>query len=156
VPVDRVLTAVAVEFDLRAGVLTIANAAHVPPLIRRGVDGLVAIAGHASGPPLGLSHEAKYVDEHYELNQGDLVVLMTDGVLEAVEPDLLGMRMLTQLVSEASEGADAMHRSLLQRFEECTTGKRADDMTLMVVEATPEPISGHFLDVARTVETCAC
>jgi sigma-B regulation protein RsbU (phosphoserine phosphatase) len=134
---------------MRAGVLTVANAAHVPAIVRRARSRRVSIVGRASGMPLGILEKTTYVDERYELNQGDVIVLMTDGVLEAVESDLVSMSTLKRFLAEASEDAGDVHRSLLRRFEKCTTGKRADDMTLMVLEAVPEPISGSLLDFAR-------
>jgi sigma-B regulation protein RsbU (phosphoserine phosphatase) len=149
-PADRFVTAAAFEFDMRAGVLTVANAAHVPAIVRRARDRHVSVIGRASGIPLGILPNTTYLAESYELDQGDVVVLMSDGVLEAVESDLTSMSTLQQFLSDAQSGAVDVHRLLLQKFEECTTGARADDMTLMVLEATPEPISGDLLGFART------
>ena len=150
-PVDRFVTAAAFEFNMRAGVLTVANAAHVPAIIRRGRGRQVAVIGHASGMPLGIDAGSTYRDEHHELNLGDVIVLMTDGVLEAVESDLLSMTTLKRLLGEAEEGAADVHRFLLRKCEECTRGKRVDDMTLMALEATPEhqPASGRLADLAQ-------
>jgi serine phosphatase RsbU (regulator of sigma subunit) len=148
-PTDRFVTAAAFEFDMGAGVLTVANAAHVPAMLRRVRDRHVSIVGRATEMPLGIVQSTTYRDEHYELNRGDVVVLMTDGVLEAVESDLLSMSTLQRFLSEASEGAGDVHRFLLRKFEECTTGKRVDDMTLVALEATGEPLSRDFAELAR-------
>ena len=148
-PIDRFVTAAAFEFDIRAGVLTVANAAHVPAIVRRARDRHVSVIGRASGAPLGIAEGTTYLDERYELNRGDVIVLMTDGVLEAVESDLLSMSTLRRFLAEASEGAGRVHRFFLRKFEECTTGKPADDMTLIVLEAASESISERFSDVAR-------
>jgi phosphoserine phosphatase RsbU/P len=148
-PMDRFVTAAAFEFDIRAGILTVANAAHVPAIVRRARDRHVSVVGRASGTPLGIAERTTYLDERYELNRGDVIVLMTDGVLEAVESDLLSMSTLRRFLTEASEGAGRVHRFLLRKFEECTTGKPADDMTLIVLEAAPEAISENSLDFAR-------
>lgn len=148
-PADRFVTAAAFEFDMRRGTLTVANAAHVPAL-HRARNQSVSVIGRASGVPLGILPDTTYLAECHELNQGDVIVLMSDGVLEAVESDLAGMSTLRELLRDDATTAIDLHRRLLQRFEECTTGARADDMTLMVLEATPEPISGSLLDFART------
>jgi phosphoserine phosphatase RsbU/P len=147
-PTDRFVTAAAFEFDMGAAALTVANAAHVPAMVRRARDRCVSIVGHPSGMPLGIADSTTYLHERYELNRGDVIVLMTDGVLEAVETDFLSMSTLKRLLSEAAEGAADVHRFLLQRFEECTTGKRIDDMTLLALEAMPEPTSGRLSDRA--------
>jgi sigma-B regulation protein RsbU (phosphoserine phosphatase) len=143
-PVDRFVTVAAFELDLRRGLLTVANAAHVPAIIRSGWSRDVEVVGHACGMPLGIDVNSTYRDEYHKLYPGDVVVLMTDGVLEAVESDLLAMTTLRRLVGEADDRAADVHRSLLRKCEECTRGDRVDDMTLMVLEAAPErePASG--------------
>lgn len=146
---DRFVTAAAFELDMRAGMLTVANAAHVPAIVRRARGRRTSVVGHASGMPLGIVESTRYVDERHELNPGDVIVLMTDGVLEAVEPELSSMSTLQRYVDEAAESADDVHQYLLRKFEECTVGRRADDMTLMALEAKPRPISGRNMDFAR-------
>lgn len=148
-PADRFVTAAAFEFDMRRNLLTVANAAHVPAIVRRARDHHVSIVGRASGMPLGIQQDTTYLDERYELNRGDVIVLMTDGVLEAVESDSLTMRTLKRFLAEASEGAGDVHRFLLRKFEEYTTGSLADDMTLVALEATLRTSSGSFLELAR-------
>jgi hypothetical protein len=59
------------------------------------------------------------------------------------------MSTLTRFLDEASDGAADVHRFLLRKFEECTRGGRADDMTLMALEAMAEPNSGSLSDLAR-------
>lgn len=138
-PVDRFVTAAAFEFNMRRGVLSVANAAHVPAIVRRGSSRQVSIVGRPSGMPLGIEKSTTYLDEHHELHRGDVIVLMTDGVLEAVESDLLSMTTLKRLLGEAEDRAADVHRFLLRKCEECTRGNRVDDMTLMALEPTPAP-----------------
>jgi serine phosphatase RsbU (regulator of sigma subunit) len=131
---DRFVTAIALELDLRAGVMTVANAAHVPAMVRRGSD--VSIVGLASGPPLGFARETRYIEETHSLRPHDLIVLMTDGVLEAVETNLSTMSNLRRLVSSTGTTMDgaSVHRLLLRLFDERSRGRRPDDMTLLVLE----------------------
>jgi sigma-B regulation protein RsbU (phosphoserine phosphatase) len=149
-PMDRFVTAAAFEFDIRAGVFTVANAAHVPPIVRRARGRHVSVVGRPSGMPLGIAARTTYLDERYELNRGDVIVLMTDGVLEAVESDLLSMSTLQRFLAEASDDAGHVLHFLLRKFEECTRGKHADDMTLIALEVASEPITERFFDLART------
>ncbi len=129
---DRFVTAAAFEIDTRTGVLTVANAAHVPAMVRR--HGHVSVIGRPSGAPLGFSRSSRYVDERHQIVRGDVIVLMTDGVLEAIEGNLVTMSTLRRLFAQATEGAGGAHRSLLSRFEACTAGAREDDMTLVALE----------------------
>ena len=132
-PSDRFVTAAALELDVRRGVLTTANAAHVPPLVRRA--GVVSVVGTVAGAPLGFSETSLYVDEEHDLAEGDVIVLMTDGVLEVIESDLLAMSTSRSVFAGAPEGASGAHRSFLRLFEECALGRRPDDMTLVALEA---------------------
>jgi serine phosphatase RsbU (regulator of sigma subunit) len=134
-PSDRFVTAAALEFDMRRGRLTVANAAHVPAVVRKGQGRGVSVVGRASGVPLGIMNDTKYRNEHHQLDHGDVVVLMTDGVLEAIEPDLLTMSTLIRMLAEPSDGAGDVHRLLLRRLNECTAGALVDDMTLVALEA---------------------
>lgn len=135
-PLDRFVTAAAFELDARKGVFMAANAGHVPAMLRRARE--VSIVGRVSGAPLGFSQDSAYREEHHDLCRGDVIVLMTDGVLEAIEADLVTMSTLRTLCAETKEGACGVHRLLLRKFEECTRGCRADDMTLVALEALAE------------------
>jgi serine phosphatase RsbU (regulator of sigma subunit) len=135
-PLDRFITAVALELDVDDGVLIAASAAHVPPLVRRAEN--VSMACLHAGSPLGFSIASTYVDERHDLIEGDLIVLMTDGILEAIETDLLEMSATRRLFAAAPEGARGVHRLFLRKVDERTRGRRTDDMTLLAVEALPK------------------
>ncbi len=142
-PSDCFITAAAFEFDAEAGVLTIANAGHVPGIVR-GASGLVSVVGHASGPPLGIEPESRYQDEYYELRRGDIVVMMTDGLLEAIEKDIWSMDTVRGWLSQAPGEASSVHRLLLRKFDESVARRFMDDVTLVTLEASydaPRPCS---------------
>jgi serine phosphatase RsbU (regulator of sigma subunit) len=134
-PSDCFITAAAFEFDAEGGVLTIANAGHVPGIVR-GRSGIVSVVGNASGPPLGIEPESKYENEYYELNRGDIVVMMTDGLLEAIEADLWSMQTVRDWVSEAPGEANSVHRLLLGKLDQCVARRFMDDATLVTLEAS--------------------
>lgn len=132
-PLDKFVTAVALELDVQTGTLTVSNAAHVPPLVRRA--GKVSVVCRRAGCPLGFSAASSYENERRDLSKGDVIVLMTDGILEAIEVDLLAMSTSRSLFAAATEGARGAHRLFRRKFDECTCGHPADDMTLLAVEA---------------------
>lgn len=137
---DRFITGAALEIDGQARTVTVANAGHVPAVLRR-ASGEVEIVGHASGPPLGILENARYFDETYSIGSGDVMVLMTDGVLEAVETDLAGMPILAALVAQGLGSSGAVHGRLLAQLAELAAplAKRApDDMTLLSLELLAE------------------
>ncbi|HEX2879974.1 MAG TPA: PP2C family protein-serine/threonine phosphatase, partial [Polyangiaceae bacterium] len=150
IPSDRFITGTALEIDARAGTLTIANAGHVPAVLRTRC-GRVTVIGHASGPPLGLIEHSQYRDDSFRIQRGDLMVFMTDGVLEAVEDDLSRMSTLRELVANAPAGGKAVQRSLLTEFEHSQVSKRLhDDATLLSLEilSAPTPLRSRTLAFA--------
>jgi len=132
-PYDRFITAAALELDAEVCTLTMANAGHVPALTRS--EKTVRIVGRASGPPLGIAPNAGYFEECVPFKHGDTVVLMTDGVLEAVESDLCEMHTLQTLLATAPLGAAGVHRWISEVVDRCLQGRRADDVTLLCIDA---------------------
>ena len=131
-PPDRFLTLAAFEIDTNQAELTVANAAHVPALIRSGDR--VRVIGRSAGPPIGLGHGSLFAEDRVKLANGDVLVLMTDGVLEAVESDLIGMSDLRKLVANAPSDAESIHRAITSKLDSLVPGRALDDMTLLVVE----------------------
>jgi serine phosphatase RsbU (regulator of sigma subunit) len=129
-PEDRFVTAAAFELDLQAGVLLAANAGHVPAFVRRAAGGVLLIGRASVGPALGLMPDVTYTEERVELRRGDLLVFMTDGIVEAVENDLLEMRHLRQLVDLAPNGRVHSSVGRVLREVECTP----DDRTLVCLQ----------------------
>ena len=132
-PVDRFVTAASVEVEPRSGLATIANAGHVPALLRR-ANGEVTLLGRTSGPALGLLDHCLYAEERHELHPGDVLVFMTDGILEAIESDLVTMPTLRALLAHAPAGSRAVHDAILDWLRVYGANRRADDRTLISVE----------------------
>lgn len=130
---DRFITAAAFELDASAGTIVAACAGHVPTLIRN-AEGRVRAVGTASGPPLGIVSSCEYADERHVLLPGDVVVFMTDGLLEALETDLLTMDTLRGILAAAPAGNGAVHRFLLAQLDRCTLRSRSDDVLLLSLE----------------------
>lgn len=68
--------------DVAGGRLRLANAGHMPPLLRR-ANGALETMHIEPHPPLGVVNDMKYPERTFELSPGDLVVAYTDGVNEA-------------------------------------------------------------------------
>ena len=75
-------TAILARLDRFPRRITYVNAGHPPGLVLRGADTLPLDAG---GPPLGLLPNARYGWASLDLAPGDVGVLVTDGVTEALE-----------------------------------------------------------------------
>jgi phosphoserine phosphatase RsbU/P len=78
---QRFTTAVLGEYDPSTRKLSYVNAGHNSPIIRR-TDGRTERL-ESGGLPLGITTDATFVTSEVELHPGDLLVLFTDGVVEA-------------------------------------------------------------------------
>jgi len=141
---DRFVTGAVFEIDAQRGVLTVANAAHVPALLRR-ASGEVKIIGRASGPPLGILPDSSWFDETFAFGRGDVMVLMTDGIVEAVESDLADMPRLSALVAQGAGDGLAVHGRLLEQLLAWHAKPDADDMTLLSLELLAERAAGNLV-----------
>lgn len=78
------VTLLAMFWDAPKRKLTIANAGGLPPIICRG-DELLDL--HAEGVPVGLLEARVYEEMSADLQVGDLIVLTSDGVLDAMNEE---------------------------------------------------------------------
>ena len=112
------------------------NAGHNPPLlIRVSLDPILLDKG---GPVLGLLPPADYQSDKIELRSGDVLVLYTDGTVEAENPagEEYSARRLATVVSShldqsPSELITMIHASVVEFAE---TPHLADDLTVLVLK----------------------
>ncbi len=123
--------------------LRIAVGGHVPPLVVRG-DATVEPV-EVPGMLLGVDRQARFGEARVRLAPGESVVLYSDGVTEARNRhtgQVFGMRRLVDVVTDHR----ATHpTAVAQRIEQCAVewlaGGEHDDITVLVVQATP-PAAG--------------
>ena len=137
---DSFVTSACFELSATYGLLTVANAAHVPLFLRRADSGQVLRVGTASGPPLGMLPNVRYSSQAISFSAEDLVVLVTDGVLEALDDEPLGAR-LAELVASAPPDAELLIRLVLDEVDRHRSGPPSDDLTVMCVSLPPAPAS---------------
>jgi hypothetical protein len=137
-PDDRFVTAVIGELDLDTGVLTWIGAGHPPPLLIRGGRRTRSLE-LSSVPPLGAGVPGDPVVAEESLEPGDLLLLYTDGLIEARDPD--GEPFTLDAVSrfierEAAAGQTAPET--LRRIRHAIIGRERaqlrDDATALLVE----------------------
>jgi sigma-B regulation protein RsbU (phosphoserine phosphatase) len=117
------------------GHLEYINAGHPSPfLIRRGVAEDIFNEGSY---PVGLVPEAEYTAVGVQLEPGDTMVLFSDGVTEAMDPDeeLFGVPRLKGVLSgQMNCPLEDIQSLVLQAVENFTRGaSQADDVTLLLV-----------------------
>lgn len=125
------------------GTVKTLNAGHTPPLVWRAATRTVeSIPGHA--PALGFVDDFPYEEgPQHRLEPGDLLVFLTDGLVEARstrDPDVLfgEERMQECLARHAAKGLDAraLVEAMIAEVLTFAGDKREDDMTLLVVRRT--------------------
>ena len=79
------VTLLIAAFDAGTNRLSYTRAGHVPPFLRRS-GGAVERLGAAGGLPLGLSEDAVYRSAAVTLEPGDQLLIVTDGITEAMDP----------------------------------------------------------------------
>ncbi|QDC07979.1 response regulator [Oceanicola sp. D3] len=73
------------DLDLTTGAFTLVQAGHPHPMILR-ASGAIEIIGEG-GMPVGLVEEASFEQVSGQLNPGDKLFLMSDGLTEAMDPN---------------------------------------------------------------------
>jgi len=118
------------------GNFTYINAGHNPPILVR-TDGSIETLTTRS-VVLGAFDFAEYHQRETRLYEGDIVVMYTDGVTEAVnhENEMYGEERLMRLVSEnAGISADGIKLIILEDLIGFTSGlPQGDDITLVVLK----------------------
>jgi sigma-B regulation protein RsbU (phosphoserine phosphatase) len=93
-----------------------------------------------TGAAIGLVEEGQYGDETIRLHDGDLLVMYTDGVTEAVNPldEQYGEKRLTAAIRRARQSTPQdVVREIREDLEIFSEGKPwADDTTLVVCRIT--------------------
>ena len=123
--------------NLRSGQVTYTNAGHNPPLIKR-ASGEVEEVPDLHGPILGVLEGREYGESTVNLSPGDVLLVFTDGVTEAldVEENLYSDARLLQTVQEFNEiSADAVLKGVRGSVDEFAMGaEQADDITMITLQ----------------------
>jgi serine phosphatase RsbU (regulator of sigma subunit) len=141
VPANRYATLFLARLETATGELRWVNAGHAGPLVAR-ADGRHEVL-EATGTILGCFPDARWEESRTVLGPGDVLVLLSDGVLEAARAAAsdLGPERLAALVrANRGASASALLGALQEAVEQSLGGKRrADDHTFVVVRRQPAP-----------------
>ena len=122
-----------------------ATAGHPLPILRRG-DELIDL--HAEGLPLGLRQlSAGDSSGAHELRDGDILVLYTDGLIEARRDWALGEERLREIVRSGLFAASSAPAKLIARA--CLPPSVHDDVAILVVSVGRPPAWQLAVDDAR-------
>lgn len=140
IPANRFVTLFYAELDPASGALSFLNAGHNPPLIVHAAGTVEQLA--SGGLPLGIKPDAEYREGRTQLQRGDVLVIYSDGVTEAMSPtgEEFGATRLYEVVARNVNASAAGIRdrieSSLTKFAQGTSA--ADDITLVIVKRQAE------------------
>ena len=120
--------------DPKSGHLRFANAGHDLPYVKT-ADGVVEL--RARGMPLGLMPGMAYEEKEATLQPGESVLLHSDGVVEAHDPDrgMFGFPRLKETVAAVPGGQPLIDRVLSDLDDFTGPGaEQEDDITMVTLE----------------------
>jgi serine phosphatase RsbU (regulator of sigma subunit) len=131
---DIFVTAIYLTLDTRSHKMEIANAGHLPPIIRRANGDIERVDG-GTGTAIGIFDDAEYEQADVTLAPGDTMVLCTDGVLEATNAQ--GAQFGFEGLESSLGGGPARAADLAERLHghlrtHVGDAPQYDDLTLIV------------------------
>jgi sigma-B regulation protein RsbU (phosphoserine phosphatase) len=146
--------------DLQAGVMTFCRAGHTPLIFLAGPSSTLPAARvlTPSGMVLGLRIDGAaekfselLEEERVDLSPGDVIVLFTDGITEAMNPesDLFGETRLSRIVEEHGHLESGELRERIMREIEAFVGSadQHDDMTMILLKVDRAYVASHRIAV---------
>ena len=122
--------------------LSFVNAGHCPPLLMRksrtGASKVEISRLHIGGPVLGVVPDAQYAQGRLDVSPGDLLVMYSDGLVEAINShgEEYGEGRLRDLLATLTEkSADEIRRGILASLAAfSSTAELRDDLTIVVAQ----------------------
>jgi len=123
--------------DTGTGELLFTCAGHNPPVIRHG-DGSAEFLRRLHGPPLAALENMSYRSDRHPLQDGDTILLYTDGITEAFHADGKTMfgdeRLLDAVKAASSDAPEDLISSVYSAVRSFSEGaEQADDITMLAV-----------------------
>lgn len=130
----RFVTYILGVIDLDTNKITLANAGHMSPLIRKANGEVDEIDDSTIGIPVGIMDGYPYDVVERELGPGEMFVLITDGVDEAMDPEgnLYTKERVREFVRIGSPDPEELGKALLSDVRRHANGRpQNDDITIM-------------------------
>jgi serine phosphatase RsbU (regulator of sigma subunit)/PAS domain-containing protein len=133
---DEYATLLLLVLDPASGEVSWSSAGHPPPLLTGPTPRLLAFAGSL---PVGLFPEATYQTARFTLPPGRCVVLYTDGVVEARNPERqeFGTEGLEAAAPAVAASAAAVAEVVLKQVLSHSGGHLDDDAAVLVLRRKP-------------------
>ncbi len=134
---DMFVTAFYGILDPASGTLTYCNAGHIPPYVLSAQNTDQVRALLRTGMPLGIETDAVWEPETAQLGPGEVLLLYTDGITEALNERgefFQSERLLEVVRANLGRSAQEIRDALLAEVHQFTGhGPQFDDITLLIV-----------------------
>jgi serine phosphatase RsbU (regulator of sigma subunit) len=135
-PMDQFVTVFYGIFDPSTGSFVYANAGHNRPLLRRRDGSVESLAG-PGGLMLGVKPGARFANHTVRLQNGDRLILYTDGVTEAFnasEEPYGEQRLMSEIADHGDGTAGALVEKICRSVDTFSgSAPQSDDITLAVL-----------------------
>ncbi|MEM6469091.1 MAG: SpoIIE family protein phosphatase [Planctomycetota bacterium] len=154
--VERFVTFLLVVIDPRAEEVTIVNAGHMPPILKHR-DGVIVEPGEEeAGLPIAIDSGMDYEAVSTRFDDGDVMLLYTDGINEAMDADdnEFGIDTIRKLTSEVDDTQEIKDRIVTEVLNHIGEAPPFDDMCLVVIRRTGPAAVDDFISgkAAETVD----
>jgi serine phosphatase RsbU (regulator of sigma subunit) len=130
----RFITLVLMVLHPSSGAMTIVNAGHLPPLLRRANGDVDSVARKESGLPLGIVPDQSYQSVSLTLQPGESLLAFTDGITESMNRtgEIYARDRLQSCVSQTTGGIVSQIKALICDVETFGGGLHSRDDTCCV------------------------
>lgn len=136
----RFVTYLLAIIDPRTHVMSLVNAGHMSPIIRRPDRSIEEFSDQHTGVPIGVVEGFPFEPMTRPIEPGETLVLFTDGVSEAMNPagDLYSLERLREFVGKGPESPAELGQAILADVRRHAAGRgQNDDITIMTFGRTP-------------------
>ncbi|MGL4514539.1 MAG: SpoIIE family protein phosphatase [Lacipirellulaceae bacterium] len=130
---DRFVTMIFTVVDPKTHTVTLANAGHMPPMLRKENGSVVEVADEIAGLPIGVMDGYEYESQTMTLGPGESLTIFTDGFSEAMnaQRELYGIERLAKQVGLPAAGVAQLGKNVLDDVHKFVAGfDQSDDMCL--------------------------
>jgi serine phosphatase RsbU (regulator of sigma subunit) len=127
------VTLLLAEINARTNMLTVVNAGHLAPLIRRASGHIESVGEGLAGLPAGIDAEASFQPLSLPMHKNDRLFLFTDGLAEvpSAEGGVYGLDRLRQFIADSSTGLPETVGGLVDDAHAFAGGTLQDDFCLV-------------------------
>lgn len=135
--IEHYATLMFLVYDAKSREIICSNAAHLPLLIyRKDRDAFQKVT--TEGLPIGIDRKARFGAKRIRLSAGDIAIVLTDGVIEAMNPDgqQYSLERLTRVLRQAAQCPphEMLRRIRADHAQHVGVAPLVDDQTLLLLK----------------------